>query len=480
MPITIGGFLRPWQGPHADELRHTLADSASPSSVDKRYEELGQTELWRSFHSSKIFSHPALRASLGIQFTPSWHAWLPDLARVIYNERQLESFYHSTLVTRVNIALHNAVPPGNPRVTVVVCPGSFDSYNPDYVDSKETVILPDWIVIEGTYTPHDVSFPTLEYLARQGKIVAVGDTKLVRQQSDASEVDKRGQHAGVVVGTHSCHRAYLAQVQHYARMLRTRFGFVLTNKELVVAQFLREEEARQRGLRSYTLPQQVQQGVPSDFNSSDPWAPDDGDRGNEEQLPTPQPRGKRRHETSDNVTAPRSRPAATDDFVGQAALSSSPLAPSPQIYNLPSSPLGPALESKGVTDVARRLALTPKQHPPQLSSQDHPSPSPYQSVQFPLSSPHQTLIREQDLLRSSSTTYAPSERDLDVGRVLVQSFRIPNPCDEDGMDRERGNEERERVHPAEALFALSMLAYSVGVQGRGIDKEEIDIPACRK
>ncbi|KAK3934116.1 hypothetical protein QBC46DRAFT_400631 [Diplogelasinospora grovesii] len=348
MLITIGGL-------HADELRYTLADSASPFN-------------------------------------------LPDLARVIYNERQLESFYHSTLITRVNIALHNTVPPGNPRVTVIMCPGSFNSYNPDYVNSKKTVILPDWIVIEGTYTLHN--------------IIAVGDTKLVRQLSDANEVNKRGQHVRVIVGTHSYHRAYLAQVQHYARMLRTRFRFVLTNKELVVTQFLREEEAtprppRQRGLKSYTLPQQVQQ----------------------------RPRGKRRHETSNNVTAPRS------------PLSLSPLAPSPQIYNLPSSPFKPALESKGVTNVARRLALTPKQHPPYLSSQDHPSPSPYQS----------------DLLRLSSITYAPSERDLDVKRVLVQSFRIPNPCDEDGMDRERGNKERERVHPAEALFTLSMLTYSVRV-----------------
>lgn len=62
-------------------------------------------------------------------------------------------------------------------------------------------------------------------------------------------------------------------------MLRTRFGFVLTNKELVLAQFLREEEPAprlydQRGLRSSTAPP-LHPGLSSDFQSSDTWEMDE-------------------------------------------------------------------------------------------------------------------------------------------------------------------------------------------------------------
>lgn len=51
-----------------------------------------------------------MRTSLDSVLTPRWKAWLPDLARVIYNERMPETFYSSTLVTRVNIALQYALP----------------------------------------------------------------------------------------------------------------------------------------------------------------------------------------------------------------------------------------------------------------------------------------------------------------------------------------------------------------------------------
>lgn len=68
----------------------------------------------------------------------------------------------------------------------------------------------------------------------------------------------------------------------------------------------------------------------------------------------------------------------------------------------------------------------------------------------------------------STLTYVPSERDIDNGRVVIRSFRIPNPCDEESMeDRNEGDEEGERIHPAKALFALLMHAYSVGRKGGG-------------
>lgn len=474
MPSTINNFLEPWQGLGADDLLHTLADSAGPSSVDRRYEELGQTEVWHAL--SNIISSPKISASLDITFTPWWQVWMPDLARIIYNERQLESLYYNTLITRVNIALEHAIPPEDPRITVVVCPGSFNSYDPHSSDGKETLILPDWIVIEGTYTPQDVSFPRLDQLALEGKIIAVGDTKLVRHQSKPGGVSEIFRSPGHVVdGTHSCHRGYLAQVQHYARMLRTRFGFVLTNKELVLAQFLREDEAtprlpRQRGLRSLTQSSQLQRGVPSDFRSSELWDGFDGDGGCKKPLNTSPPGQSRGRIGSCSLTPCRSRPTVTGDWRDEGGDKL------PHKYNPPSSPPRPTPVIEGQAgSAAERLALTPMLHPSELPFKDFLSTSASTPAQFALTSddpPDPLWTPPKDQLPSSSLTYAPSERDHDIGRVLVQSFRIPNPCDKDSTEKWEGCEESGRTHPAKALFALLMLAYSLEAQGRSIDGEE--------
>ncbi|OQE10125.1 hypothetical protein PENFLA_c001G00627 [Penicillium flavigenum] len=458
MFLTIDNFLEPWHGPDADELYHTLATTMSSSSIDSRYDEVGQSELWQAFQSSNI-SNPRMRAFLDKQFTTRWQAWLPDLARVIYNERQLESLYYNTLITRVNIALQNAIPSEDPRVTVVVCPGSFDSFRDN---GTETTILPDWVVVEGTYTPHDVSVPTLDELVSKGKIIAVGDTKLVRQQEEKIKYAE-----AVVNGTHSCHRAYLAQVQHYAHMLSTRFGFILTNKELVLAQFLREEEAtprlpRQRGLRSSMLPQQLLPELPPDFKSSDR---PDGVECDEGPLHTPQLRHKRRHESDDSPTLPCSRPPTTDHSVRQQGDELPPSSPPSlllsQVYNMPSGSPTPALEARAGLEGAARSSF-----------EEHLSPTPHRTAQLPLRSPRQITSTEQDQL-SSNVTYEPSLRDFDIGRALVRSFRIPNPGDEESMDRKEGDEHGGRIHPAKALFALLMHAYSVGSQGRRIDEGEL-------
>lgn len=176
----------------------------------------------------------------------------------------------------------------------------------------------------------------------------------------------------------------------------------------------------------------------------------------EEPLHTPQSRLKRRYESGDS-------PPATDHLAGQQG-DESPLSPATilsQVYNLPSSPPGPTLETRAGAQGAARS-----------SSKEQPSPSPYRPTQFPLSSPGQITSSEQDPL-SSTLTYMPSERDLDIGKVLVRSFRIPNSCDEESMDRKEVDEEGERIHPAKALFALLMHAYSVGSQGRKIDEGEL-------
>lgn len=74
-------------------------------------------------------------------------------------------------------------------------------------------------------------------------------------------------------------------------------------------------------------------------------------------------------------------------------------------------------------------------------------------------------------LHSSTASYELSERDGDVGKVLIRSFRIPNPRDAGSMNRK---EDEERMHPAKALFALVMHAYIVGPEGRTITPEELE------
>lgn len=128
MRSTIDEFLEPWLGPEADDLLHSLVHSARPSSNDSRYQDLGQTRRWHAFDFSNSFPSPKLRAILDLQLTPDWRPWVPSAALIVHNERQLESLFYSTLITRVNIALEHAFPVNKQRMTVVVCPVSFDSH----------------------------------------------------------------------------------------------------------------------------------------------------------------------------------------------------------------------------------------------------------------------------------------------------------------------------------------------------------------
>lgn len=446
MSTTIDKFLEPIHGPGADELHHALAKTVRSSSVG-RYEDLGQIEIWQAFHAGRISSNVKMRAFLDKRFTPRWQAWLPCLASIIYSERQLESLYYSTLMTRVNIALHNAIPFDNPRVSIMACPGSFDS---DLAESEVTAILPDWVVVEGTYAPYDAEVPVLRDLVQGGQIVAVGDTKLVQQHSN-TDVRKEGERdrTTIVKGTNSCHPNWLAQVQHYAHVLGTRFGFLLTNKELVLAQFLREEESSprvQRGLRSSTLPEQLHPGLPTDFESSDAKGSDDRDEHGGKPFRTPQLRQKRRYESDDSATLPRQ--PTTDDVAGL------------EVDRLPSSPpvLPPAYNISWSSPRSVLEVRVGAEGKARSSRANQPSSGP------------SGLPREKYPLRSSSP-FIPSDRDMIIGKALVRSFKIPNSCDEKSSDSEEGED---RVHPAKALFALLMHAYSVGPEGRKIQEEETE------
>lgn len=466
MSLTIAQFLEPC-GADAEELRHKLADSARATSIDRRYDVLGQTQPWHSFNSQAILSVPILSHSLEIEFTPKWQAWISDVARVIFSERMLETLYSSTLITRVNIALHHANSPDGRSVTIIPCPGAFDSHDPDVKGGKRTVVLPDWIVLEGEYNLQNDRFPDLEELALCGKIVAVGDTKLVSQRADTSGVGEKAK--GTIAGTHSCHWSYLAQVQHYAKMLRTRFGFVLTNKELVLAQFLREEEPAlrlfdQRVLRSSTGPP-LHPGLSSDFQSSSTGERDEPVLDGLNQVYTSQP--KRRHDSSDNPIPSRPFPAPVGHLEDPDidALPSIPSAALRLVDGLPSSPPGAFFPVE--QQMASSLAQTPVQAANQSPFRSHVTTSPICPTSKLMGSPCGLFSSEPSFPQSSGSPYLSSERDYDIRTALVRSFGIPNPCDKDEAQASRD------LHPAKALFIMLMHASSVGAIGRQIGQDEM-------
>ncbi|KAJ5622670.1 hypothetical protein N7528_005902 [Penicillium herquei] len=381
---------------------------------------------------------PQMRNILGLQITPNWQAWLPDLERIILNERQLEHLYHSTLITRVNIALQNAIPANRPRLTVIVGPGCFDSHDIERVG-------------KGTYSLDDISAPRLQQLKENGQRIAVGDTKLLRSEVGAQMENTSSK---VVDGTDSCRDGYLAQVQHYACMLNTRFGFILTNKEPVLAQFLREPEAlprapHERGLRPRDRLQPLEQGKSSKFRTPEPESVIGEGRSRElpsHTLQSPKAGNKRSRrnisDMSDDTPSRLARPApVTMGELGGSTEMSSP-SRSTQPFDPPSSP--PSLPG-------------PQKHS--------------RSTGLPTSDPMSTSGTGDD--NTVGSFFEPSERDFEVDSVLVHSILIPNLADPRSMETSRRNRPQ-NSHPAKALFTMIMLAYLAGPHGRRIETEEID------
>ncbi|UKZ75562.1 hypothetical protein TrVFT333_003249 [Trichoderma virens FT-333] len=243
---TVEQFLEPPHGP--EETGYILASIKNAGerhdSADCRYMPLAETiQEWLEFDVQNISPHSSMAQCLLMPCEMRWEPQIPRFARIIYSERQLEALYLQTLITRVNIALDHAIPSGEDRISIVVGPGAFES-----VSSEGNVerLLPDWIVVQGTF---DISMKaasrlSLPDLARDGKILAVGDTKLIRKVGDDP-----------IPHTKACYSDFMRQIQHYCINLYTQFGFMLSNEELVVAQLIREQEASprgadQRGLRS--------------------------------------------------------------------------------------------------------------------------------------------------------------------------------------------------------------------------------------
>ncbi|KAL7797931.1 hypothetical protein V8C43DRAFT_329212 [Trichoderma afarasin] len=318
---TVEDFLRPPLGPL--ELGHVVLvkiseyvqkkyDSASISSNarkkrddsdNSRFPPLADVqERWLEFDVKNIASQPSIAACLNRPCGVRWEPQIPNFARVVYSERQLEALFLQTLITRVNIALDKAIPPNEERIAILVGPGAFESVS---AEASVQRLLPDWIVVQGDF---DIGMeadllPFIMDLAREGKILAVGDTKLVRKGG-----------GGNVSYTKACHHDILRQLQDYCLNLYTRFGFILSNEELVVVQVIAAQEAssrkaEQRGLRSnggQLEPSLDSQGTDS-LNSMDQDGEDDPYEN--ELPPLSSPSRKRPHPSTSPETSPIAAPS---------------------------------------------------------------------------------------------------------------------------------------------------------------------------
>lgn len=102
----------------------------SQRSGGGHYRTLGPIYEWKSFNKDSISQSDLLRPALTKHCTPGSATWVPWIARIIYNERGLESLYDKTLVSRVNIALaEGAATDPDSRISIVIGPGAFESAN---------------------------------------------------------------------------------------------------------------------------------------------------------------------------------------------------------------------------------------------------------------------------------------------------------------------------------------------------------------
>ncbi|KAM6485431.1 hypothetical protein HDV62DRAFT_286815 [Trichoderma sp. SZMC 28011] len=443
---TVADFLRPPLGPL--ELGHVVVAKVSEhvqknygsaksqktrDADNSRFAPLADLrERWLDFDVERISSQPSIAACLNRSCAVSWEPQIPRFARVVYSERQLEALFLQTLITRVNIALDKAIPPNEERIAILVGPGAFESVS---AEASVQRLLPDWIVVQGDFDigmeAYSHSLPVLKDLAREGKILAVGDTKLVRKGGGSDNASY----------TKACHHEFLRQLQDYCLNLYTRFGFILSNEELVVVQVMAAQEAsprkaEQRGLRS-NGGHQLEPGLDSQgtdslnsINSMNQDGDDDAPmsehngRGEEEEddpfengLPpllspsrkrSPSPSRKRSHPPTSSETSPV---AAASKRFQNASRSLWGSGSDTNSHQIPSSPSMEASQGS--------------------SSQDH-------------------------------SRYAPSVRDVEVGAIQIRSF------DMKGWGEEGREGERKRESPYRALFMFVMMIRALKLQQKPI------------
>ncbi|OPB44440.1 hypothetical protein A0O28_0027590 [Trichoderma guizhouense] len=411
---TVADFLLPPLGPleldyvvlvKVSEYVQRKYDSANISgnaqkkhdgSDNSRYPPLADLqEFWLEFDVENISSRPSIAACLKRPCMVRWEPQIPRFARVVYSERQLEALFLQTLITRVNIALENAIPPNEERIAILVGPPAFES-----VSAEGTVqrLYPDWIVVQGDF---DIGMgadvlPVIMDLAREGKILAVGDTKLVRKGGSDN-----------VSPTKACNHEFLRQLQAYCINLYTRFGFILSNEELVVVQVMAAKEAsprkaEQRGLRS-NGGHQLEPGLGSQGTDSLNSMDQDGYDDDDASMSGFNDGGEEEDNPFEDGLPPLLSPSRKRPYPSTSP-GSSPVAGSRRFRN-------PSLSGSDIS--SHRISFH------QISSHQINS---YQIPSDPPGSDPFGMEASQTLSSQGHSSFAPSVRSVEAGVIQIRSF----------------------------------------------------------
>ncbi|KAI0097571.1 hypothetical protein GGR51DRAFT_540751 [Nemania sp. FL0031] len=210
-----------------------ILPTSSDDQIDKRFEHLRVERrglrLWTSFEENSEYLQPFLLQTL----TQVSHGWKPHIGpwnRLASSEVLVLNLYHLTVIQRVNIALRCL--PQTINTSLIGAATTFSSYGTENNMDGETYrrIIPDLLAVDGNPEDvHTLSDPDI----LKNKIIVAGDAKLKAVQP--YEGDTR-----ILPGTIACLESYLAQPVQYCIDLDIRFGFLLTNFELVIFQLVRQ------------------------------------------------------------------------------------------------------------------------------------------------------------------------------------------------------------------------------------------------
>ncbi|KAL7908600.1 hypothetical protein GGI35DRAFT_451586 [Trichoderma velutinum] len=414
------------------DLDNVSENSQMQNSYKSRHSPLAAVINWPEFDVQSTSLDPLIAICLKMPCEVRWRPHVPEFARVIYCERQLEALYLQTLITRVNIALDKAIPPEEERITIVVGPGAFESVT---VESSAERVLPDWIVVQGNFdiTMGANLMPRLDDLVEQHRILAVGDTKLVRNGGSIPDP---------IPHTRACHPNFLRQIQDYCANLCTRFGFILSNRELIVAQFKRAEEAAPRGVEERGLRSSGAQHFVRDVDSQGTSV---------------------FHSITQFRDSPQ-KPGIDNPYPSSLPLSPTPL---PTLAQTPSKPSKPSKRRQSPTSPETSpVAAAAASRRNRYADRSYANRSFSGSSDTSNSEPRQTSSDPLAPAASSSqdhSKYAPSVRQVEIGAIKVRSFGMLAWKEDsfDMMDWEEENKE----NPYRVLFMFVMMIRALRLRG---------------
>ncbi|KAI0192420.1 hypothetical protein F4808DRAFT_377166 [Astrocystis sublimbata] len=366
--------------------------------LEKDYERLqvGRKGLraWTSFEEHPGFLQPSMVKQVDVP--ADWKPYIDAWDRYVRSELNLVDLLKKTLLLRVKIALA-AVSPGT---SIIGTTHFFNSLG------KKVRIAPDLLVLDG-----GANLQLGEAL--EDRIVAIGDVK-VKQPDEQEDTPK--DLPRLLPGTSGCFEPWLAQPVQCCMDKDVPFGFVLTNREIVLFQLVRENDdlvPAQRRTRSSGL-------KPDDHDKLSPSA---------SQEPI------------------HSSPSTRETQHWEKFYEGDVNIPRIDVTSPPSAPQQPTVPSTAQQPTVPSTESSPLSSPPSDISMSYPSPS--SNRQRPVSSDvsmGSSPPLQRDSQSSNFTNTSPENKDLSY--ILIRAYDLDTP----GV--------------AERFLEFIMLAQKVKDQGR--------------